>query len=266
MSTIISLSPYISLILFVVVILLLVLRPKTRTDTTIRLAEIERELKSLRKIFTIPRSRGGLGELLLEQLLQQYLPKSQYELQYRFNNGSRVDAVVKLGEYIVPIDAKFPLESLKLEQNDTKKGASELKRQILKNSKDIADKYIHPQEKTLSFALMYLPSEGLFYRLFSEESGLWEECLRMSVVPVSPSSFFLYLQTVAYGLRGLALPQRVREILDISRQLERDYRQVKQVLDISNTHIQNLQKNWQEVPVQLSKLESSIHRLEGRLK
>ena len=179
-----------------------------------QLEGLSRDVGALSKIFLVPHARGGIGETLLNELLRNWLPEKAYELQYTFGNGARVDAVIRLGEYLVPVDAKFPLESVRrsMENADGSVVTAEVKRTFQRHIEDIRSKYIRPEDGTLQFALMYIPSERVYYHSFVEtDSGLLEEAIRSGVVPVSPGGLFLYLQTVAFGLKGLGFSRQQKE-------------------------------------------------------
>ena len=187
------------------------------------LAQIEHvrgEIRELSELFLVPRTRGAVGETLLAELLRAWLPPKSYELQYSFSTGSRVDAVIRLGERLVPVDSKFPLEAYRRAREARESGETEassaqserlpadLRRAIQKHVEAIQSRYLLPDEGTMPFALMYIPSEPVYIDLFaSRTSELLQLALERNVVPTSPSTLFLYLQTVAYGLRGLSIPR-----------------------------------------------------------
>ena len=207
---------------------------------------LAKDVGALSQLFLIPHARGGIGETLLGELLRNWLPNKAYELQYGFPNGTRVDAVIRLGEYLVPIDAKFPLESVRRSIEENPRGEavnSEVRRSFTKHAEAIQSKYIRPEDGTLQFALMYIPSERVYYHAFVEaDSGLLETALQIGVVPVSPGGLFLYLQTVAYGLKGLAFSRRQRELVQITLNLKREVENLKRLTVTGNSHLRNLLK------------------------
>lgn len=255
------------------------------------LENIRGELDGLSKIFLVPYIRGGLAEDLLENLLKNWLPKGTYQMQYRFQSGERVDAVVRLGAYMVAIDSKFPLEAIRrsIEASETEAAAEpggasrgkdgpgseggpggklsltgEARRSYLKHIKDVASKYIRPEEGTLSFALLYIPSERVYYHGFVESgSDLLEEALNLRVIPVSPSSLFLYLQTVAYGLKGFAFQEKAAELAGLVYQLKTDYQALARSLGLAGTHLKNLERAFDDTRGKLDGLESSIGKLDA---
>ncbi len=189
-----------------------------------RIMEIGKSLATLQEILRAPKLRGGIGEFLLGDLLAQIMPADYFQLQYSFKSGERVDAVIRLSQGLVPVDSKFPLEnfqkSLQAQEESTKKSflrlfAGDVKRHI----EAIANKYILPGEGTCDFALMYIPAENVYYEAFikdeawGEGKSLREFSFEKHVIPVSPNSFYAYLQTILLGLRGLKIEESARVII-----------------------------------------------------
>ncbi len=258
-----------------------------------RLEEIDRisgRLDQLRSIFVTPHIRGGVGETLLEELIRNWLPSESYRFQYGFRDGSRADAVILLGSYIIAVDSKFPLESVQelfsspsapssegestgtdsttVETASERPGLSPLpasvRRSLISHAKSISSKYIRPEEGTLQFALMYIPSEAVYYRCFVRESDLAEELITLNVVPVGPYSLFLYVQTVAYGLRGFAFPERARELTELSYRLSAETEALSKELGTAATHLKNLYGTFDNVDKRARRLRSVAEQISGR--
>jgi len=189
-----------------------------------RILEVGRSIATLQEILRAPKIRGGLGEFLLGDLLAQIMPAEYFAHQYSFRSGERVDAVIRLSQGLVPVDAKFPLEnfqkSLLAQEDGAKKNflkffAADVKKHV----EAIANKYILPHEGTCDFALMYIPAENVYYEAFikdeavGEGKSLREYAFEKHVIPVSPNSFYAYLHTILLGLRGLKVEESAREIL-----------------------------------------------------
>jgi len=263
-------------LLFLAIIILLLIKGRKGPDASLfetfdsisrrleRIEDMAGKVDGLSRIFTLPHIRGAAGETMLETLLHNWLPAGSYKMQYKFSNGTRVDAVIRLGKFLVPVDSKFPLESLKdLVDSDSARLSNGAKRVFYKHCDDIATRYILPGEGTMQFALMYIPSEKIYYKVFIEDEGeFMREILKRGVLPVSPSNIFIYLQTVAYGLRGLSFNKQQKIIMDRLHRLREDFNQLKRQYEVGTTHLKNLQKVWDDSTVRLSSMDSAIERME----
>jgi DNA recombination protein RmuC len=182
------------------------------------------QLQNLQDILKNPKQRGVLGEYYLETALKNVLPPKSYQMQYAFKNGEIVDAVIFIGDKIIPIDSKFSLENYnRLVQERDEKTRADIEKQFkadLKNRIDETSKYIRPDEGTTDFAFMFIPSEGIYYDLLINQIGavkvsthdLIEYAFKKRVIIVSPTSIFAYLQTVLQGLRALQIEESAKEI------------------------------------------------------
>lgn len=218
------------------------------SQATQQMMEVGKDIASLEDLLKPPKLRGGMGETLLEMLLAQiFRAEGFYILQYRFRSGDFVDAVIKLGENLVPVDAKFPLESFRriLESEvETERRAArrEFVRVVKSHIDNIAQKYILPDEGTFDFALMYIPAENVYYETIikgEEEEGIFPYALERRVIPVSPNSFYAYLQVIVRGLRGLQIEERAQEIMAHLGRLERDFDLFRQDFETLGTHIEH---------------------------
>lgn len=164
-------------------------------------------IQSLSELLRPPQLRGALGEILLENLLGQILPVSLYAMQYRFASGRRVDAIVRLADRLLPIDSKFPMESYqRMVRDNNDKARKELHRALRKHIDDIASKYVLPGENTTDIAVMYIPSEAVYYSLVSDSDGdILQYSLGKNVVPSSPAHLYAFLASLAavYAQAGL---------------------------------------------------------------
>ncbi|QEN08896.1 DNA recombination protein RmuC [Oceanispirochaeta crateris] len=229
-----------------------------------QLDRVARQVEEMNSVFHSPRLRGGLGETLLEDLIRNRLPRESYSFQHSFSAGQRADAVIRLGHYKVAVDAKFPLEQLGGFWDSSNTELSKSVRKIFINhGTSIASKYILPREGTMPFALMYIPSENLYYRVFVLGSAsLQEELLNMGVLPVGPSSLFVYLQTVGYGFRGFSFSSRSRELMHLISQIRKDYDVFSRQFKMAGTHLKNFQNAWEESGIKLSDLDGNIRQLD----
>ncbi|WKZ33280.1 MAG: DNA recombination protein RmuC [Thermodesulfobacteriota bacterium] len=226
------------------------------SKATEQVYEVGRSISGLEKVLSAPKARGGLGELFLSELLSECLPSKRFELQYGFRDGARVDAVVRLREGLVPIDSKFPLDNFRRiveagtdeeRRAASRRFSSDCRRHI----DSIASAYIRPSEGTLDFALMYVPSESVYYELITgrEECGaaLSEYAVSKKVVPVSPNSFYAYLQTIAMGLRGMEIEARAGEMLAHLSGLRGEFEKFSADLETLGRHLSFARSKYDEL-------------------
>ncbi|HFC76788.1 MAG TPA: DNA recombination protein RmuC [Candidatus Moranbacteria bacterium] len=194
-------------------------------DTNKQVIGFSEQLKSLQDILKNPKQRGVLGEYFLEDTLKNVLPPDSYEMQYAFDDGDIVDAVVFVKDKIVPIDSKFSLENyeriLNCNDDNERKQLEKSFKQDLKNRIDETSKYIKPDKDTMEFAFMFIPSEAIYYDLLINKIGAVKVDTRSMieyafrdkhVIIVSPTSFLAYLQTVLQGLRAMEIEEGAKEI------------------------------------------------------
>lgn len=194
-------------------------------DTNRRVVDVATELKTLQNVLANPKQRGVFGEFYLESVLDNVLPPSQYQMQYGFKDGVIVDAAVFLDKgKVLPVDSKFSLENYNRMVEAENKAEREVLlgkvKNDLKGRIDETAKYIRPDEGTMDFAFMFIPSESLYYDLLINNVGaggssrdLIEYAFRdKRVIIVSPTSFLAYLQTVLQGLRSLQIEEQARDI------------------------------------------------------
>lgn len=197
----------------------------TRVDEASRQTlAMNEQIKKLQDILTNPKQRGILGEYYLETVLKNVLPPGSYEMQYAFSDGGIVDAIVRVDKRIIPIDSKFSLENYNrfagaTDPMDKKRYeaafVSDIKMRI-----DETSKYVKPQEDTMDFAFMFIPSEAIYYDLLinkvgstAEDKNLIAYAFQKKVVIVSPTSFLAYLQTVLQGLRNQKISEQAKDII-----------------------------------------------------
>jgi DNA recombination protein RmuC len=237
-----------------------------------RIYEVGRDIASLQEILRSPKLRGGLGELFLGDLLAEILPRERYTLQHTFQSGETVDAVIRLAERIVPVDAKFPLASFaRLKQVDDGDARLKVKRELIRDVRKhidaIAAKYIRPGEGTLDFALMYIPAENVYYEVITRDEGLPEDydlfsyAVSHRVVPVSPNSFYAYLQTILLGLNGLRLAENITSVLGRLGELETAFGRVDADFQVVGKHLRNSLNRFQEAQGHLQAFHAQLAAL-----
>lgn len=243
-------------------------------QATQRVFDIGKDIAGLEQILRSPKVRGGLGEILLENLLAQMLPREHYVLQHAFSTGDRVDAAVRIGDRLVPVDAKFPLENFRrmLEETDEDKRRRLRKAfvgDVKARAEEIAKKYILPDEGTYDFALMYIPAENVYYETVVKDDAAEEEpvavyALGRRVIPVSPNSFYAYLRVIVLGLRGLQIERGAQEIQDRLIRLRGDLENFREAFDVIGRHLTNARNKYDEAAAGLTRVETKLEGIEGK--
>ena len=231
------------------------------------------DVRKLQDILKSPKLRGQLGERSLENLLKDILPIDSYQFQHHFKNGKIVDAVAKLTDYIVPIDAKFPLpafEVLTASQDETErtKLRTLFHRDVTKHIDKIAANYINPEEGTLDFALMYIPAENIYYetviRYDTDKIDILKYALDKKVIPVSPNLLYVYLMTVVMGLHGLQIEKQAAEIRQNLRTLDADFNDFSNTWQVLGKHIKNTYAQYDEGQRKLDKFTIELKNIQSK--
>ena len=247
-------------------------------ETTTNMINIGKDISSLQDILRAPKMRGGMGELFLENLLAQvFIEKSSYSLQYSFRSKETVDAVIHLRDkMMVCIDSKFPLENFKkmLDAQNTKdeKAATGFKKlfttDVKKHIDSIAKKYILPDEGTLDFALMYIPAENVYYEIATKDmdsdNNLAQYALSKKVIPVSPNTFFIYLQTLLIGLRGIQIEKNTKEILAKISHLQTDFGKFSEEYALVGSHLTHAKSAYEKSEKRLEHFEDKLLVIENQ--
>lgn len=232
-----------------------------------QILELGQDVRGLQQIFQAPKTRGALGEVSLNALLEQSFPSEHVRIQHEFRSGDRVDALLKLPGGAVSIDSKFPLAAFRkrLEattEEDRRSAARAFGREVRKHVDDIASKYIRPVEGTLDFALMYIPAESVFYdvvvRASDADEDINEYALKQRVIMVSPNSLYAYLQAIGFGLMGLRIEERARAILVGLQQVSADLGQFREGFELGQRHLRNAQSAFGEAAERLARLEGLV--------
>ncbi len=230
------------------------------------------EISSFQNLLKNPKIRGGFGEVLLNNLLGDVLPRDRYEIQYPLGSNNEIcDAIIKLQDgYIVAIDAKFPLanyEAYSAEPDPDRKRTirTQLIRDVKKHVTDISRKYISPRDHTLDYAFMYVPMEGVYYETMvqqgQESGGLWDYCMQARVVPVSPNSILAYLHTILVGLRGMKIQEQAKDILEHLGQLHQDFVNFSDDFSVIGKHLTNARNKYDESTRRLDKITNRLDQI-----
>jgi DNA recombination protein RmuC len=208
-----------------------------------QMSEIGRSMKDLQEFLKSPKLRGNIGEEVLKDLISQIFPKNSFHLQYSFKSGERVDAAIKTDGGILPIDSKFPMENFqKMVKAETKTQKIRSKKtfvsDVKKHIRDISKKYILPEEGTMDFALMYVPSEPVYYEI-ANIPDLTDYARKHRVYPVSPTTLYAHLQMILLSFEGKKIEDRSRQVFRMLRAIHKDYEKTENVLQVLGKHINN---------------------------
>jgi DNA recombination protein RmuC len=238
------------------------------SETNTQIQSMVKDVSALQDILRPPKLRGGMGEVLLENLLREILPPEHFEMQHTFRGGAKVDAVIRLKEGMVPVDAKFPLENFRrmlsaVSDDERKAARKEFARDVKKHIDDIREKYIRTEEGTFPFALMYIPAENVYYETIIKaedegEKALYSYAIAKQVMPVSPNSFYAYLTTLSQGFRGMRIEERAREIIDHLNRLRLDLERFGEDFHKVGAHINSAQTRYQEAEKRFDRFQAKL--------
>jgi len=241
-------------------------------EQTQKVFEVSKDISSLHDILNAPKLRGMMGEFMLENLLSQKLSKNLYTLQYAFKSGEKVDVVVKLKDYLIPIDSKFPLENFRkiIEAEDD--GQKDVHKKqfysdVKKHVDSIAQKYILPNEGTSDFAFMYIPAENVYYESISHDFGnknLFDYAKEKGVIPVSPNIFNAYLGTIVMGLSGMKIAENAKAIFKNIKNLELYFGKIRGDFLSLGTHIKNAHNKYELTDRRMEKFQMELEKTKDK--
>lgn len=228
-----------------------------------QMSEIGRSMKELQDFLKSPKLRGNIGEQVLKDLISQMFPKNSFHIQYQFKSGERVDAAIQTDAGILPIDSKFPMENFqKIIKTDNKIdreiAQKEFARDIKKHITDIAKKYILPEEGTMDFALMYVPSESVYYELVNM-LDIMEFAKQSRVYVVSPTTLYAHLQTILLAFEGKKIESKSRDLFKMLRALQVDYNKVEENMVVLGKHINNASSQFNNVNTGFNQIGQKIN-------
>ena len=233
------------------------------SDVATKLANIEQtqrqvlgiteQIRSLELIFKNPKRRGIIGEMILAEQLREILPADSYTLQYRFQSGVIVDAVIHTRDMLIPIDAKFPLDNF---------GDEEREREFFRDVKlriDETAQYVLSGENTSDFAFMYIPAEGVMEKLLEED--IVRYAFERKVMLVSPLTFFAYLQTILHGMNALKIEAKTKEVLQQLSKVREALVDWQECFEKVGRNLQLAQSAYDQANKVSSKVEVNIAKL-----
>jgi DNA recombination protein RmuC len=241
--------------------------------------QMSQTAQTLETILGGAKSRGTLGEVTLERLLEDALPKESYKRQYRFSSGEAADAVIFLRDKMLPIDSKFPLDAFRRMGEQThSQGTSQAPAQAdearrafataVKGHADaIAKKYIVPDEGTLSIALMFVPSESVYYELLMTSDAkslpLDEYCRSKNVIAVSPNTLYAHLQVILMGLQGMQIEENAKRLHASLAGLQKQMENFTDAFGKLGTHLKNAQQSYGEADKRFEKAQDTLGQMLG---
>jgi len=245
-------------------------------ETNKQVVNFADQLQRLQDILKNPKQRGVFGEYQLEMLLQNAFQPGQYQMQYKFKDGEIVDAVLFLGDKILPIDSKFSLENYNriVEESDParhEKLETAFKNDLKKRIDETA-KYIRPQEGTMEFAFMFIPAEGIFYDLLVNKVGAIKVNTRdlidyainqRKVHVVSPTTFYVTLQSLWQGMRAFQIQEQTKEILKNVGKLDSHIKAYEDYLQKLGTHLGTTVSMYNSAYKEFKKIDKDVVRLAG---
>ena len=228
-----------------------------------QMSEIGRSMKDLQDFLKSPKLRGNIGEQVLKDLISQMFPKNSFHMQYQFKSGERVDAAIQTDAGILPIDSKFPMENFqKMTKTDNKidkeNAQKEFIRDVKKHISSIAKKYILPEEGTMDFALMYVPSESVYYELVNIME-IMEFAKQYRVYVVSPTTLYAHLQTILLSFEGKKIESRSKDLFKMLRALQVDYNKVEENMMVLGKHINNTSSQFNNVSTGFAQIGHKIN-------
>lgn len=227
-----------------------------------QMSEIGRSMKELQDFLKSPKIRGNIGEEILKDLIAQLFPKNSFHLQYEFKSGNRVDAAIQTDAGILPIDSKFPMENYQKmikNENEIEKESlkKEFSRDVKKHIDSISKKYILPDEGTMDFALMYVPSESVFYEICNL-TEIINYARKQRVYIVSPSTLYIHLQTILLSFEGKKIETQSKEVFRLLRSIQIEYDKVDENMGILGKHLSNASTQFSNVTAGFSQIGNKL--------
>ena len=230
--------------------------------------QMSQTAQTLEGILGGAKSRGSLGEVTLERLLEDSLPHAQYEMQHRFSSGEAADAVIKLRDKkIMAIDSKFPLDAYRRIGTEGDEARRAFATAVKGHADAITKKYIVPDEGTLDIALMFVPSETVYYELLqtSDNKGqpLDAYCRDKYVIAVSPNTLYAHLCVIAMGLRGMQMEENAKRLLESLSGMEKQMEKFADKFGTLGTHLKNAQQSYSESDKLFERAQNTLETMLG---
>jgi DNA recombination protein RmuC len=230
--------------------------------------QMSQTAQTLEGILGGAKSRGSLGEVTLERLLEDSLPSAQYAMQYRFSSGEAADAVIKLRDKkLMAIDSKFPLDAYRRISTEGDEARRAFITAVKGHADAITKKYIVPDEGTLDVALMFVPSESVYYELLqtSDNKGqsLDAYCRDKKVIAVSPNTLYAHLCVIAMGLRGMQMEENAKRLLESLSGMEKQMEKFADKFSTLGNHLKNAQQSYSESDKLFERAQNTLETMLG---
>ena len=228
-------------------------------------SQMSQTAETLQNILGGAKTRGSLGEVTLERLLEDCLPKNRFARQHRFSNGEIADAVIFLRDKLLSIDSKFPLDAYRRIAEEGEEARRAFATAVKNHADAISKKYVLPEEATLPVALMFVPSESVYYELLmttdAKSTPLDEYCRSKNVVAVSPNTLYANLQVILMGLQGMQIEENAKNLRANLAGLQSQLRKFVDPFEKLGTHLKNAAQSYAEADKRFEKAETSVEAL-----
>jgi len=252
-------------------------RLKSSTDALVQMTQrigemqqasqdLSKATQTLQSVLGGAKTRGILGEVTLERMLEDALPRGAYATQYRFTStGAIVDAIVRSGERLLSIDSKFPLEAYRRLDDGGEEARREFCQAVRAHADSIAKKYILPSENTFDYAMMFVPSEGVYYELLMSSDAKYgqldEYCRGKKVIPVSPNTFYACLSAVAMSLQSQKIEENARQLMAGLAGLKKQFDEFGTAYEKVGNHLRNAQQRFEDATGKLNRANASLEQM-----
>jgi len=230
-------------------------------------SQMSQAAQTLQTILGGAKTRGSLGEVTLERMLEDCLPRDGYARQHRFRSGEVADAVIFLRDKLLPIDSKFPLDAYRRLGEEGEEARRAFAVAVKNHADAISKKYVLPEEATLPVALMFVPSESVYYELLMTSDAksvpLDEYCRSKNVVAVSPNTLYAHLQVILMGLQGMQVEENAKRLQESLTGLENQLDKFLEPFTKIGTHLKNAAQSYADAEKRLDKAENTLRLMVG---
>src|SRR5258708_7335117 len=230
--------------------------------------QMSQTAQTLEGILGGAKSRGSLGEGTMGGVMEDSRARAEYGMQHRFSSGEAADAVIKLRDKkLMAIDSKFPLDAYRRISTDGDEARRAFATAVKGHADAITKKYIVPNEGTLDVALMFVPSESVYYELLMTEDSKGQPldayCRDKHVIAVSPNTLFAHLHVIALGLRGMQMEENAKRILESLSGMEKQLEKFADKFGTLGTHLKNAQQSYSESDKLFEKAQNTLENILG---